>query len=163
MEAARGAVTGYLAAKTAAEKHEFVLPGVSEEDIARYLKAGGEDPGLAREDIVFSARHSDLARHWYSFTLTPPGTLKEIRTFVSMAGGVPALHWPAYVQEKDGTAVAPKYALGGIITQIKTKSGRDKESYFNFKLTLTDLKTGLAVWEDEKEVVKQETRPLIGG
>jgi uncharacterized protein (TIGR02722 family) len=65
--------------------------------------------------------------------------------------------------QKDGTAVAPKYALGGIITQIKTKSGRDKESYFNFKLTLTDLKTGLAVWEDEKEVVKQETRPLIGG
>ncbi|MEY2745742.1 MAG: hypothetical protein RL112_784 [Planctomycetota bacterium] len=65
--------------------------------------------------------------------------------------------------QQDGTAVAPKFALGGTITQIKTKSGRDKESYFNFKLTLTDLKTGLAVWEDEKEVVKQETRPLIGG
>ncbi|MBI3818160.1 MAG: penicillin-binding protein activator LpoB [Planctomycetes bacterium] len=60
------------------------------------------------------------------------------------------------------TVQAPRYSLSGIIIQIKVKEGGASESYFNFKLTLTDLKTGLGVWENEKEIAKQTTRSGAG-
>lgn len=60
------------------------------------------------------------------------------------------------------TVQAPKFSLSGIITQIRTRDGGTSESYFNFKLTLTDLKTGLGVWEDEKEIAKQTTKSGAG-
>ncbi|UDQ99045.1 penicillin-binding protein activator LpoB [Lentisphaerota bacterium WC36G] len=64
--------------------------------------------------------------------------------------------------QKNGTVIAPDMSLAGKIIQQQTTQGRDKESYFFFHITLTDLKTGLAVWEDNVEVVKQETKPLLG-
>lgn len=64
--------------------------------------------------------------------------------------------------QKDGTAIAPDMSLAGEIVQQKTSQGRTSESYFFFHLTLTDLKTGLAVWEDNVEIAKQGTRPLMG-
>jgi len=64
--------------------------------------------------------------------------------------------------QKDGTAIAPDYSLAGEIIQLKVKSGRSQESTFVFHMTLTDLKTGLALWEDNADVAKQETKPFIG-
>ena len=64
--------------------------------------------------------------------------------------------------KKDGTVIAPDMSLAGEIIQQKTVVGRDEESYFMFHLTLTDLKTGLAVWENTVEVAKQRKRPLFG-
>jgi len=65
--------------------------------------------------------------------------------------------------KKMGTAVAPDFSLAGEITQVKTTEGRSKESYFYFHMTLTDLETGLAVWESQDiEVMKQSTKPLMG-
>ncbi len=65
--------------------------------------------------------------------------------------------------KKNGTAIAPDFSLAGEITQMKTAEGRTKESYFYFHMTLTDLETGLAVWESpDIEVVKQSTKPLLG-
>lgn len=64
--------------------------------------------------------------------------------------------------QPNGTVQAPKFSLSGVITQIKTRDGSASESYFNFKLTLTDLKTGLAVWEDEQEIAKQTTKSSAG-
>ena len=58
-------------------------------------------------DSIYTDRHSDRDRHWYSFTLTPPGTLLEIQAYVSTEGGRPLLHWQSYVQEKD--ALATRY------------------------------------------------------
>ncbi len=57
--------------------------------------------------------------------------------------------------QQDGTAIAPDLSLGGEIIQQKTKGDDIQESYFFFHMTLTDLKTGLAIWEDNAEVVKQ--------
>ncbi len=64
--------------------------------------------------------------------------------------------------KKNGTVIAPDLSLAGTIIQQKASQGRTSESYFFFHITVTDLKTGLAVWEDNVEVVKQETKPLLG-
>jgi uncharacterized protein (TIGR02722 family) len=64
--------------------------------------------------------------------------------------------------QKNGTAIAPDMSLAGEIIQQKTTLGRKSESYFFFHLTLTDLKTGLAVWEDNFEVAKQAKKPVFG-
>ena len=58
--------------------------------------------------------------------------------------------------------VAPNFSLGGTITQKKTKVGSRSESYFSIFMTLSDLRTGLAVWEDEKEIVKEEDKGWFG-
>lgn len=64
--------------------------------------------------------------------------------------------------QKQGTAIAPDMSLAGEIVQQKTSQGRTNESYFFFHLTLTNLKTGLAEWEDNVEIAKQSTKPLVG-
>ena len=65
--------------------------------------------------------------------------------------------------QKNGTVIAPDFSLAGEITQMKTTEGRNKESYFYFHMTLTDLSTGLATWESpDIEVAKQSKKPLIG-
>jgi uncharacterized protein (TIGR02722 family) len=64
--------------------------------------------------------------------------------------------------KKMGTAIAPDMSLAGEIIQQRTKLDRMRESYFFFHLTLTDLDTGLAVWEDNVEIAKQSKKPLIG-
>ena len=64
--------------------------------------------------------------------------------------------------QKNGTAIAPDMSLAGEIIQQKTKYGRSEESYFFFHMTLTDLKTGLAYWEDNVEIAKQSKKAFVG-
>ena len=60
-----------------------------------------------------------------------------------------------------GTLVAPNMSLSGKMLQrnIKLQSGWfssvDTRVEYYLQLTLTDLKTGLSVWEDEKPIVKE--------
>jgi PBP1b-binding outer membrane lipoprotein LpoB len=62
-----------------------------------------------------------------------------------------------------GTAVAPDYSLAGEITQMKATQGRMSESYFYFHMTLTDLESGLAVWESQDiEIAKQSKKAVMG-
>ena len=62
---------------------------------------------------------------------------------------------------KRGTVVAPNFSLAGMVIQQNTVSGRTEESYYMFHLTLTDLKTGIAVWEKNIDFAKQATRPVL--
>lgn len=64
--------------------------------------------------------------------------------------------------QKMGTAIAPDMSLAGEIIQQRADLGRSTESYFFFHMTLTDLSTGLAVWEDNVEIAKQSKRPVFG-
>lgn len=64
--------------------------------------------------------------------------------------------------QKSGTAIAPDMSFSGEVVQQQASSGRIKESYFFFHMALTDLATGLAVWEDNVEIVKQGKKPLLG-
>lgn len=62
---------------------------------------------------------------------------------------------------KRGTVIAPNFSLAGMIIQQNAVSGRTEESYYMFHLTLTDLATGVAVWEKNVDFAKQATRPIL--
>jgi uncharacterized protein (TIGR02722 family) len=64
--------------------------------------------------------------------------------------------------QKAGTAVAPNMSFAGEIVQQQASAGRLQESYFFFHMALTDLTTGLAIWEENVEIVKQSKKPLMG-
>ena len=62
-----------------------------------------------------------------------------------------------------GNLISPDYSLSGKIIQNNARAKRGllptiKQSEFAFQLSMTDLKTGLAVWEEEKRIVKQGSR-----
>ena len=60
-----------------------------------------------------------------------------------------------------GTLIAPNMSLSGKMLQRKLKiqsgwfSSVDTRVEYYLQLTLTDLKTGLSVWEDEQPIVKE--------
>jgi hypothetical protein len=56
----------------------------------------------------------------------------------------------------------PDFTLSGKIIQLAVKAGNTSQSTYSFQLSLTDPKTGLAVWEGEKEITKQGTRSTVG-
>lgn len=57
---------------------------------------------------------------------------------------------------KKGTIVAPDLSLSGKIIQknIKISSGKTRVEYY-FQLSLTDINTGLALWENETPIIKE--------
>ena len=66
-----------------------------------------------------------------------------------------------------GSLISPDYSLSGKIIQNNARAKRVllptiKQSEFAFQLSLTDLKTGLAIWEEEKLIVKQGSRAAVG-
>ena len=62
-----------------------------------------------------------------------------------------------------GTMKAQDYSLSGSIIESEAKAGKTTQSTFTFQLALTDAKTGLAVWRDEFEIVKQgKTKASVG-
>ena len=60
------------------------------------------------------------------------------------------------------TTRTPDFTLSGKIIQLTAKNGNLSQSTFSFQLSLTDARTGLAVWEGEKEITKQGSRPSVG-
>ncbi len=56
----------------------------------------------------------------------------------------------------------PDFTLSGKIIQTIARDGNTSQSTFSFQLSMTDAKTGLAVWEGEKEITKQGGRPAVG-
>lgn len=56
----------------------------------------------------------------------------------------------------------PNFTLSGKIIQPPIiRDGRERQNSYIFQLTLTDIRSGLAVWEDEKTITKQYKRPRI--
>jgi len=53
------------------------------------------------------------------------------------------------------------FTLSGKFIETTVRAGRTRQSTFSFQLSLSDTR-GLAVWEDEKEITKQGTRPSVG-
>lgn len=56
----------------------------------------------------------------------------------------------------------PDFSLSGKIIQLVARAGDTSQSTYSFQLTLTDPKTGNAVWASEKEITKQGTRAAVG-
>ncbi len=64
--------------------------------------------------------------------------------------------------QRTGTAIGAGLSLAGEITQLTRRDGNRSESYFMIYMTVTDLRTGLAIWQDAEEIVKQGTRSRFG-
>jgi hypothetical protein len=60
------------------------------------------------------------------------------------------------------TTRKPDFTLSGKIIETLARAGSTRQSTYSFQLSLTDSRTGLAVWEGEKEITKQGTRPSVG-
>ena len=56
----------------------------------------------------------------------------------------------------------PDFTLSGKIIQLSVKAGDTRQATYSFQLSLTDSKTGNAVWEDYKDITKQGERPSVG-
>jgi len=58
--------------------------------------------------------------------------------------------------QKEGTLIAPEMSLSGKIVQRNINMGKDKQQVeYYFMLSLTDIKTGLALWEGESVIGKR--------
>jgi len=56
----------------------------------------------------------------------------------------------------------PDFTLSGKIIETIDRSGDTSRDTYTFQLSLNDTKTGYQVWEGEKEIGKQGTRPAVG-
>jgi len=54
------------------------------------------------------------------------------------------------------------YSLTFKIIENKAKAGKVRQTTFTFQMSLVDVKTGLAVWEDEKQITKQGKKSSVG-
>ncbi len=58
--------------------------------------------------------------------------------------------------------VQPGYSLSGRLIETRASASGTKQSTFSFQLSLTEIATGLAVWEDQVDITKQGKRGSVG-
>ena len=58
--------------------------------------------------------------------------------------------------------LSPDFSLTGKITDTRRVAGNVKQYTYTFRLTLTDMNTGLEAWTDWHDVTKQGSKPSIG-
>lgn len=57
---------------------------------------------------------------------------------------------------------SPNYTLSGKIIEDVARDGSTRQVTYVFQLSLTDVRSGNAVWEDEKKIQKTGTRAAVG-
>jgi uncharacterized protein (TIGR02722 family) len=60
------------------------------------------------------------------------------------------------------TPLIPDYTLSGKIIEVRAQAGSTRQTSYVFQLSLTEVKTGLSVWEEEKQITKQGKRSAVG-
>ena len=63
---------------------------------------------------------------------------------------------------KGAPALTPEYTISGKILESRAKAGSTRQATYTFQLSLTEVKTGLSVWEEEKAITKQGTKNSVG-
>jgi uncharacterized protein (TIGR02722 family) len=63
---------------------------------------------------------------------------------------------------KGGGVLNPDYTLTGKVIEDTNRNGNKREKVYFFHLALTDMRNGLAIWEEEKAIVKQGSRSSVG-
>lgn len=59
-------------------------------------------------------------------------------------------------------SIDPEYTLTLKILDERAKAGRDRQVTYIFQMSLTDISTGLAVWEDERRISKITNKASVG-
>jgi PBP1b-binding outer membrane lipoprotein LpoB len=64
--------------------------------------------------------------------------------------------------DEDAPKVEPEYSLTFKALRQRARAGSTRQNTFIFQMSLTEIATGLAVWEDEKMITKQGDKPAVG-
>lgn len=56
----------------------------------------------------------------------------------------------------------PSFSLSGKLLEDRAQAGRTRQVTYVFQLAMTDIRTGLAMWEDEVMITKQGERAAVG-
>ncbi|TAG28694.1 MAG: penicillin-binding protein activator LpoB [Verrucomicrobia bacterium] len=88
-------------------------------------------------------------------TLGPDGKVED-----AMAADVGAMG--AFMAGEKQTTTMPFYTLSGKLLEDRARSGGVQQATYTFQLSLTTVKDGLAVWEDETLITKQGRRNSVG-
>lgn len=91
----------------------------------------------------------------------------KVWTSTTIAYGGPEDPLAAEEQQLLGRSAAgvnrrPDYTLSGKIIEDRARAGNIRQAAYIFQLSLTKTPEGIAVWEDEKTIVKQGSRPAVG-
>jgi len=101
-------------------------------------------------------------------TLLGTGKVVTTTTFGSdtnvedpMARDIQKAHQMANGQQPT-VADLPDYTLSGKLIELRSHAGDVKQATYAFQLSLTDGRTGYAVWEKQKQITKQGSKSSIG-
>ncbi len=72
--------------------------------------------------------------------------------------------YAAFINDKPVASATqmPNYTLSGKLLENRVRAGRDRQVTYSFQLSLTDVSSGLAVWEDEIQITKTGRKPSVG-
>lgn len=65
-------------------------------------------------------------------------------------------------QKRTGNQIGADYIINGRLDSIVQQAGRKKTVYYKLTLNMTNLKTGLILWSDYKQIRKKFEKSLIG-
>ena len=92
--------------------------------------------------------------------------LKQIRITLNRAGVAYAMSEDPVAQQEqavrefvsDRESPKPDYTLASKILEDRVSLGETNQIAYFFQMTLTEIDTGIAVWEEEQRIVKQSKR-----
>ncbi len=67
-----------------------------------------------------------------------------------------------YLGETEKKEKMPHFTLSGKILEDRVRRRDIRQTTYTFQLSLTEVGSGLAVWEEEREITKQGARPSVG-
>ncbi len=88
-------------------------------------------------------------------TLGPDGKVED-----PLASEVGAMG--AFMAGEKQTTTLPYYTLSGKLLEDRVRSGNVRQTTYTFQLSLTTVRDGLAVWEEETQITKQGQRSSVG-
>ncbi len=107
------------------------------------------------ESVTDSIRTKLIRSRKFSFQdRTTEGALNEELAYQQVASKDPVA---------SGQQDAPQYMLISNLSQIEQNQGRLQDVFYKYTMSLRDLKSGILIWADEKEIRKQKTRSIFGG
>lgn len=73
-----------------------------------------------------------------------------------------AAAYAAYLKGEEAEIKLPTMSLTGKLLEDRVRVKKVYQSTYTFQLTLTQISTGLALWEDEVQITKQGKKPSVG-
>ncbi len=75
-----------------------------------------------------------------------------------------ASEYAAFMNDEPASATThlPDYSLSGKLLEDRVSVGKDRQTTYSFQLSLTEVGSGLAVWEDETQITKAGRRSTVG-